>query len=315
MTKALVTAAFAAAIFWVAGAGAATLRPEAVVREENIRLADLFDGTGSLGSTIITRAPAPGRKMVFDAGMLTQIATAYRLDWRAGNAFDRSVVERAAAVIGTERIVESLKEVLKEKIPGERFTIELDSRNVELNLPAEAPGTLAVDNLYLQPSDGRFSASLIAARGTPFVQRLSVAGRVVKSAEIPVLNRRLGTTEVISARDIAWIDVRADALTGDVATSADQLIGRAPRRGLGENAPIRVRDVQAPVVVKRGDLVTMTLKTPVMTLTAQGRALADGAAGESVRVLNTGSSRTVEATVTGPNQVTVTAASAATPSR
>jgi flagella basal body P-ring formation protein FlgA len=186
---------------------------------------------------------------------------------------------------------------------------------VELNLSAEAPGTLRVDNLHYQPSDGRFSATLIAAAGTPFAQRLAVGGRVLKTAEIPVLNRRLGTTEVISARDISWIDVRADALTGDVATSADQLIGRAPRRGLGENAPIRVRDVHAPVVVKRGDLVTMTLKTPVMTLTAQGRALADGSAGESVRVLNTGSSRTVEATVTGPNQVTVATAGAAALSR
>ena len=312
MTKGFVTAALTAAVFWATGLDAATLRPESVVRDDNVRLADLFDGTGDLGPTIITRAPAPGRKMVFDAGMLTQVANAYRLDWRAGNAFDRSVVERAAAVISTERIVDGLKQSLKAKIPGERFTVELDTRNVEMNLPAEAPATLAVENLYYQPSDGRFSATVLGAAGTPFVQRLSVGGRVAKSAEIPVLNRRLGTTEVISARDISWIEVRADTLSGDVATSADQLIGRAPRRGLGENAPIRVRDVQAPVVVKRGDMVTMTLTTPVMVLTAQGRALADGAAGESVRVLNTGSSRTVEATVTGPNQVAVVTAAAHT---
>ena len=310
MTKAIVTAALAAALLSATGASAATLRAEALVRDENIRLSDLFDGTGSLGSTVITRAPAPGRKMVFDAGMLTQVANAYRLDWRAGNAFDRSVVERAAATISTDRIVEALKQGLQTKMPGERFTVELESRNLEINLAAEAPDTLSLDNLYYQSSDNRFSATLVAAAGTSFAHRISVSGKVSKTAEIPVLNRRLGTTEVISSRDISWIDVRADQLSGDVATSADQLIGRAPRRAIGENAPIRVRDVQAPVVVKRGDMVTMTLKTPAMVLTAQGRALADGAAGDTVRVINTGSSRTVEATVSGPNQVTVMTASA-----
>jgi len=42
-----------------------------------------------------------------------------------------------------------------------------------------------------------------------------------------------------------------------------------------------------------------------MTLTASGKALSDGSQGELVRIVNTSSSRVIEAVVTGPNMVTV----------
>ncbi len=42
-----------------------------------------------------------------------------------------------------------------------------------------------------------------------------------------------------------------------------------------------------------------------MTLTAQGRALEDGGAGDTVRVVNTQSNTVVQAVVTGANRVSV----------
>ena len=65
-------------------------------------------------------------------------------------------------------------------------------------------------------------------------------------------------------------------------------------------------DVAAPQVVKKGDTVTVTLKTNALNLTMQGRALQNGAEGDTVRIINTASNRTVDAIVTGPQTVTVT---------
>jgi flagella basal body P-ring formation protein FlgA len=54
-------------------------------------------------------------------------------------------------------------------------------------------------------------------------------------------------------------------------------------------------------------LVTIILKSPKMTLTAQGKALDDGSDGDTVRITNTQSNKVIEAEVTGPAKVAVLA--------
>jgi flagella basal body P-ring formation protein FlgA len=68
---------------------------------------------------------------------------------------------------------------------------------------------------------------------------------------------------------------------------------------------LRASDVMPARLVTRGALVTLKIETPYMQLTAQGRALQDGAEGETVRVNNTQSNRMVEGTVTGPGVVLI----------
>jgi flagella basal body P-ring formation protein FlgA len=58
-------------------------------------------------------------------------------------------------------------------------------------------------------------------------------------------------------------------------------------------------------MVSRNAPVTMTLETPFMTVTARGRALEDGAVGETVRVANLASGNEVLAVVSGRNAVRV----------
>jgi flagellar basal body P-ring formation protein FlgA len=57
--------------------------------------------------------------------------------------------------------------------------------------------------------------------------------------------------------------------------------------------------------VHKGDLVTVILNTASMQLTAQGKAVEDGAMGASIRVTNTQSNRVIDTVVSGPNQVVV----------
>ncbi len=67
-------------------------------------------------------------------------------------------------------------------------------------------------------------------------------------------------------------------------------------------------DVRAPLLVRKGDFVTMIYDTPAMRLTATGRALTNGSKGDSVRVLNTSTNKTIEAIADGPNEVLVVVA-------
>ena len=65
--------------------------------------------------------------------------------------------------------------------------------------------------------------------------------------------------------------------------------------------------MRAPVVVAKGATVTMSYRMPTMALTVAGRALEDGAMGETIRVLNIQSNRVIEAAVASAGLVNVTA--------
>ena len=91
----------------------------------------------------------------------------------------------------------------------------------------------------------------------------------------------------------------------------DDLIGKSARRALRAGQPLDPRDVQVPVLVKRNALVTITLRTPNMTLIGRGKALENGGMDQTVRIQNQDSRRTIEAVVTGPNRVGVVLSSLA----
>jgi flagella basal body P-ring formation protein FlgA len=64
-------------------------------------------------------------------------------------------------------------------------------------------------------------------------------------------------------------------------------------------------DVKHPTLVAKGATVTMVFEAPGLSLSASGRALAEGGEGDSITVLNTVSYRQVQATIIGPGTVRV----------
>ncbi|NNG03169.1 MAG: flagellar basal body P-ring formation protein FlgA, partial [Inquilinus sp.] len=152
---------------------------------------------------------------------------------------------------------------------------------------------------------GRFAAPLVAPADGPAVLRLPLSGRAVGVAAVPVLIRRVRPGEVIGAADIGHVDITSDRLQSDVALDASEMIGMSPRRLLAANAPLRLTDLRPPTLVRRGETVTMLLQTGALALSARGRALDEGAAGDVIRVVNTDSNRTIEAEIRGPGTVVV----------
>jgi flagella basal body P-ring formation protein FlgA len=63
------------------------------------------------------------------------------------------------------------------------------------------------------------------------------------------------------------------------------------------------RDFTAPILVRRGAIVTIRLETPNMSLTARGKALENGSAGDVIRVVNLQSNKTIQVEVTAENDV------------
>lgn len=289
----------------VGTAGAVSLNPDAMVSSDRIRLGDLFTDLGAQGKREIGPAPAPGRSVVYDAGYLTRLAHSYQVDWQPAPGESQVVITRATRTIGATEIRAALTEAMTRRVSSGRLQIELDDRGAPIQLPAEARVDVTVENLYFPPAQTRFSAELVLSNESGVFRRVPVAGRALTFIEVPVLSRRVSPGDVITPADITWIEAPTSQLASDVAISEGDLVNRTPRRSLGVQTPVSLRDIQAQRLITKGALVTMVLQAPNMLLTTQGRAMQDGARGEMIRVVNTQSNRTVDAVVVNYNQVSV----------
>ena len=142
-----------------------------------------------------------------------------------------------------------------------------------------------------------------AGNGT--IKLTRVRGRLFTTREVPVLNRRVLAGEVIKNEDLKWIKVRASRLQSNVIMSETDIVGRTPRRGLRAGYPILTSAVQRPILVPKGSLVTMVLRTPQMLLTARGKALESGAEGDVIKINNSQSDTVIEAEVIAAGRVAV----------
>jgi len=281
------------------------LRQNVLVDGDVVKLGDLFDNLPEKAETPVARAPAPGRRATVDAEWLARVARNYGVAWKPASNFDQAVVERSGVLITHEQIEQELRNAMSGEDLPKNSDIELSNRAIDVTIPIGSSTAVGVRDLIFDKRYNRFTATIEVPANTPNAQRIRVAGRVYGMVDVPVLAHAVNRGDVISAHDLTFVRQREDGLRHDVLTDADQLIGLTPKQPLRSGQMVSVNDLQKPVAVPRGGLVTMVLKFGPMTLTTQGRAAEPGAVGDIIRVANASSNQIVEAKVDGPNLVSV----------
>lgn len=87
--------------------------------------------------------------------------------------------------------------------------------------------------------------------------------------EVPVLVRGLGRGDLVEEGHLEWRRMRADRLPRDAILDPDRIVGQAARQSLRPGAVLRTADLQRPVIVAKGSIVTMMLRSAALTITAQ----------------------------------------------
>jgi len=282
-----------------------TVRASIAVDSHLIKLGDLFTNIGDKGEIEIAYAPAPGKRAVFDARWLYRVARAYKLSWRPLSDRIRVVVTRQSLVISRQEIEELILVALAEKGAEPNTEVELSNRLLRLHVPGNDIEGIAVEEVSFDARSRRFSAMIAAPAGNGTAKRTRVRGRLFTTTEVPVLNRRILAGEVIKAGDLKWIKMRSSRLQSNIIVNESGLIGLTPRRGLRAGSPVQLSAVQRPILVAKGSLVTMILRAPKMLLTAQGKALENGADGDIIRITNSHSKTIIEAEVIASGRVAV----------
>ena len=141
-----------------------------------------------------------------------------------------------------------------------------------------------------------FLPALLLASGSAF------AGTV----RIVVPSHDIARGETISESDLTFTTVDGAALMAGVPTKMDEVKGMQTRRMLSAGQPFRAEDVRRPIVVTKGQTVTMQFLAPGVELTAMGRAMSEGGVGDTVTIQNPVSYRMIAGTVVAPGTVRAT---------
>ncbi|HKU65182.1 MAG TPA: flagellar basal body P-ring formation chaperone FlgA [Rhizomicrobium sp.] len=114
--------------------------------------------------------------------------------------------------------------------------------------------------------------------------------------------------DTISENDLTYATVDGAALMSGVPTKMDEVKGMQTRRMLSSGQPFRGDDVRRPIVITKGQTVTMQFIVPGVELTAMGRAMSEGGVGDTVTIQNPVSYRMISGTVVAPGTVRATGA-------
>ncbi len=299
---------FLGVIFYFSGSvKAATLKQDSVVSGTSITAGDLFDGIGDKASMVLGAAPRPGEDMVLKARTLLRVSKALDIPWRPSTGGEFVVVRSAATIISRDTIRESLKAELKEQgIEGD-YTLLIPNSQAEIILPAGQPQTVHVETLALR-NEGRFlEATLVAPSKENPLKRTRTSASIERLVEIPVLKTSRQKGDIIRESDIQRISIPENEMRRDFVVSLEDLIGMTPRRLVMAGEPVSINGIEAPRMVKRGEMITMTYNKGPLSLTTTGKALEHGSKGDVVRVINLASNQTLEGKVTGLKEVTIRA--------
>ena len=150
-----------------------------------------------------------------------------------------------------------------------------------------APAT--AQQLAAAPQAPRLDAQeLLTTSVLPAAATVEKKPSIVKAAQ----NLRVGT--VLHASDLV--------VEGDNPATLDQFVGLELKRAVYVGKTLSLNDVGPPTAVDRNAIVMLEFVRGPLMITTEGRALAAGAVGDRVRVMNLSSKIILTATITGPNK-------------
>lgn len=123
------------------------------------------------------------------------------------------------------------------------------------------------------------------------------------SLELWVARHSLKKGQVLQAADLQSQKVTVDRLFRSFTPIQQSLLGYRTLRKIRAGQLLSAADLGAPLLVHKGQEVTLYARTPEFSASMRGVALADGERGESIAVRNLSSNKEVQAIVTAAGEV------------
>ncbi|QFT31272.1 flagellar basal body P-ring biosynthesis protein FlgA [Labrenzia sp. THAF82] len=286
------------------------LRSQVMTLSEIVTVGDFYSNAGLLASKPLFRSPDMGTSGNVPAQQVADRARAAGLQNAGTDGLRTVVVHRGATTLNRDQLSGLVRSALAARVAG------IDPKNLEIKL-TQAPDRILADPKVQDPvrvdgfdwsqTTGHFKlrATVAVEHGT---EPLILLGTAIEMVHVAALAQPLQREDVLREEDLVTIRMARTKVPSGALIDADSIIGMAARVNLRANVPLARRNFQRPILVDRGEKVTVTFEMPGMKLTSRAKAIDEGAKGDVIDVMNLQSRRIVPATITSRGHVRVHAA-------
>jgi flagella basal body P-ring formation protein FlgA len=289
-----------------------TLKAEATITGDIVRIGDLIEHAGIVAKVPIFRAPDLGFTGTVSADTVIEAVRKHALVGIDTAGLREVVVTRASRTIDAKEIEDVVARALSSQFdlgPSKDIAVKFVRELHAVHVDPSVKGGARVARINFDVRSGRFDAALEFPADAGNRNIVQVSGRAIATMEIATVARAVERGGVLKDADVL-IERRPRTEAGrDIVTRRDQVIGLAARNSLQPGRPLRASDLVKPNLVQRNETVTLTYEVPGIVLTVRGKAIDGGAEGDVISVRNEQSKRTVQGVIAGPGRVVVTTGS------
>jgi flagella basal body P-ring formation protein FlgA len=156
--------------------------------------------------------------------------------------------------------------------------------------------------LIVRPSA---DATRLPAHHAPAPSLRAAATASSSMVEALTYGRSIAAGDKITAEDLIYSPVLAQAVPSDALANPDDAIGLIAKRPLRTGQAVSRRDLIAAMVILKDDLVQIVYRDEGITINLQAKAIGPAALGQTFSALNISSKKTIEAVAIGPGQAAI----------
>lgn len=194
--------------------------------------------------------------------------------------------------------VDAARQLLPAQLLDAEFSAHIDAR-LQLRQCGHLPSTRAPARLH----GGRATIQLRC--NAPAAWTLYVPVKIRQYRQVVTIQTPVSRGQPIPAGALALQRREVGSISTGYFTDVAAAAGRSARRALLPGQVLSPNDALAPSVVRRGQQVDLIARSGSLEIRASGRALADGAVAELIRVENLATRKIVEARVLSADEVEV----------
>lgn len=333
----LVVLLAAAASLWLAGsvhAGSVRLKLSAHAGPGPVRLAEVAqlqgDDAQKLADVVVAQLDQDHKQLRLTLAQVRAALDEAGANWGllSLGGFTHCRVQLAKAVVHTPPPVpaqDAAANPTHKVTPTSPLTLRSKVEQALIALAKAKPGDLRItfgtgDAKLLDRdlSGGRYQIQPMtrsAIGRVPVVVRQYQAGRIARTFTINadvarrydavVMVRSLGRGDRFTKGDLAVKTVYIDNTAKQPVTDVSLVVGQQAASMMPKGSVVYPDRIQSPVLVKRGDLVTVRCMAGALVIRTVGRAADNGSIDDTVRIRNESTHETYVAVVTGQRQVMV----------
>ena len=248
----------------------------------------------------IGEAPAVSSEKVVDPAQLRVYLTRFIDDHGADSSAvtlhlpSRIIVTRNSVQLTQDQIEDIFKKYIADNAPWSPHEINI-RKIIFSGLPIIPTGAMTYEVVPVSMDHfmGNVSLTVNFSVNGEKVRTLNVSGKVDIYKEVVHAARSLKQNDIITASDIEFQRINITDEPDRYALRADQVVNKRLLRNITIHQAIDVKSLDKPMVLKRGDEVTIVYNKPGLQMTAKGQVKENAGVGDTVRVSSESSNKII----------------------